>query len=180
MKTTGWTPEGREHYDNERAARKAGLSDKTDRSKPTDMRMSILAEIDRLHPMGKGGDGLDEYPTLRPMRHRVFARRRVSALSAQASAAGLVVPELVDKPTEREGWLCDVLVVGPGVTSVRVGDCVVAHHALCWDRGAILGTGVVELAVDCPSLPDKPADDSDRARGCWGVVDAVLLTGDEV
>jgi hypothetical protein len=173
-KPKGWTPEGQEHMDNERAWRPV-LAERQDRAKKHDLIMEGLAEIDRVHPMGSGGVGLEAHPGLRPMRHRVYARRRQTALSQRMEAAGLALPEILDRPGQQEGWVCEVVAVGAGVTSVKPGDLVVAHHALCWDRGGELGDGIVEIAVDCPALPDKPEGDSDRARGRWGCVDAVLV-----
>ena len=144
-----WTPQGQEHLSNERAWH-AIRSEQTDRTHlEKDAHLAILGEIDRLHPRGKGGHGLDDYPTLRPMRGHLFAKRR--ELYAHAKAAGLAIPEALDRPSgQHEGLLYDVLVCGPGVTSVKPGDCVVVNGLLGRDMGNSLGEGVYDFIADVP------------------------------
>lgn len=187
----GWTPQGQEHYDNERSAR-SWLAERQDRSDPDrDPGLKILAEIDRLHPIGKGGTGLEDWPTLRPRRHRVFARRR--ELYAEAKAAGLAIPDLLDRPRgQQAGAFFDVVAVGAGVTSVRVGDAVVANACVGRDLGDTIGPGLYELECDQPAgderlyeteqerLPDGSMRTvlrrmGDRERRVWGVIDAVVV-----
>jgi hypothetical protein len=148
-KPKGWTPEGQEHLSNERAWH-ALRSDKTDRTDlDRDAAMTILGEIDRLHPKGKGGHGLEDFPSLRPMRGHVYARRR--ELYAHAKAAGLAIPEALDRPSgQHQGLLYDVLVCGAGVTSVKPGDCVVVNGLIGRDMGNSLGEGVYDFIADVP------------------------------
>jgi len=138
-----------EEYQRERDAR-PWLAERQDRhSYEKDRTLQGLAEIDRLvggKPLS-GGTALEDYPTLRPLRNRVWARRR--PLHAEAKAAGLVVPELVDRPSgQQAGCLYDVLRVGPGVTSVKPGDCVAVHYAVARDLGDVLGEGVYQFVAD--------------------------------
>lgn len=144
----GWTPEGQQHYDNERAWREAGISEQQDRTHlERDKAMLMREEIDRQHPVGKHGTGLAEYPSVRPMPGHVFARRR--ELYADAKAAGLAIPALLDRPQgTQQGLLYDILAVGPGVTSVKPGDCVVVNSCMGRDLGDILGTGVYDILAD--------------------------------
>lgn len=162
-KVRGWTPEGTEHYQNERAHRREWLSDRQDRTHlEQDRTMLGLAEIDRLHPKGRGGTGLDDYPTLRPMRGHVFARRR--SMYEGAKALGIAIPEAVDRPeAQSQGLLYDVLVVGPGVTSVAVGDCVVVNACQGRDMGDFLGEGVWDLVADVPYM-DPRTHETETAR----------------
>lgn len=142
-----WTPEGQEHYANERAWRKAGMSEKDRTHLEKDEIVRGLAHIDAMHPRGTGGTALAEYPTLRPMRHHVWGRRR--SLYEDVRALGIAIPELVDRPdSQRRGMLYEVLAVGEGVTSVRVGDVVVVNHCVAADRGHELGEGVYDFTCD--------------------------------
>jgi co-chaperonin GroES (HSP10) len=160
-----------------------------------DFRMNLLAAIDAEHPIGKGGTGLADYPTLRPLRGRVLARRR--GMWDHVKAAGLVVPDLLDRPdSQQRGMFYDVIAVGAGVTSVRPGDCVVVNNCVAADRGDILGDGVYEFSCDVDyvdrrtheteveRLPDgsphaylRRMSDTER-RSCGDVL-AVVLTGAE-
>jgi len=137
----------REHYQNERDWRKAGMSERDRTHIEKDMALGILAEIDRMHPVGKGGTALQDWPGLRPMRHRVFARRR--GMWESVKAAGIAVPDICDRPdSQRRGMLYDVVAVGEGVVSVKPGDCVVVNHCVAADRGDVLGDGVYGFTCD--------------------------------
>lgn len=150
----GWTPAGQDRLSNERAWRKAGMSERQDRTHiEKDMALGILSEIDRLHPRGRGGVGLEEYPEARPMAHRVWARRR--ARYASATSAGLTIPEVCDRPGLREGLLYDVIAVGPGVFSVKVGDCIVVNSCLGLDLGDLLGEGVYQFVADVEHIEPR-------------------------
>ena len=111
------------------------------------MSLGILGEIDRLHPVGRGGTGLADYPGLRPPRCTVFARRH--ALWQDARAAGLVIPVLHDCPNgQQAGVFYTILSVGPGVTSVRPGDVVVTNNCIARDLGGLLGDGIYSFLCD--------------------------------
>lgn len=185
----------REHYQNERSWRPM-LAEKYDRHHiETDKRLGILEAVNAMHPPGKGGTGLESYPTLRPMAYHVFAKRR--GMWDGAKAAGIAIPELLDRPdSQRRGMLYDVLAVGAGVTSVKPGDCVVVNHCVAADRGDTLGEGVYEFTCDVEyvdrrtheteteRLPDgsrrtyqRPMSDTERRS--QGDVLAVLTGEDE-
>lgn len=157
-----WTPEGQEHYQNERAARPF-LAEQHDRTHIEKDRTLIgLAEIDRLHPKGKGGTALEDFPGLRPTRGHVFARRR--ELYAEAKALGIAIPEAVDRPSgQSQGLLYDVVRVGPGVTSVAEGDCIVVNACHGRDMGDSLGEGVYDFVADVPHL-DERTHETETAR----------------
>lgn len=152
------------HWDEigrEKAARKAGTfrkMDQTDLSK--DPTMGILQEVERQHPTGSGGTALERYP-IRPPWYKVFARRRSAWESAKA--AGIAIPELLDRPRgQQTGVLYDVLAVGPGVTTVKVGDVVIANCLQGRDMGAILADGVWMLDCDCDYV-DTRTHETERA-----------------
>lgn len=159
----GWTPEGQAHYDNERAWREAGISERQDRTHlEKDRAMLMREEIDRLHPVGKHGTGLAEYPTLRPLRGHVFARRHDQW--AHAKAAGIAIPDLLDRPQgQQAGCFYTVLVCGPAVTSVQPGDVIVANNCVPRDVGAELGSGVYDLMADVPYV-DERTHETEMAR----------------
>lgn len=151
----GWTPKGTEAYANEKAWRKHSIAERQDRHHPEqDMHLRMLTELDAMHPKGKGGHGLEDYPTLRPMRGHVFARRR--SLWTEAKAAGIAIPENLDRPNgQNQGLLYDVLAVGAGVTSVKVGDCVVANACHGRDMGDSLGDDVYDFLADVPYVDER-------------------------
>lgn len=144
----------REHYQNERDWRRAGLSEKHDRTRiEKDSTLGMLAEIDRQHPQGRGGLGLEMYGgSLRPLPYRIFARKR-DPYAAQ-KRLGIVIPDLMQRfaHSQRDGAFFDVLAVGAGVTSVRPGDCVVALAGVGRDLGASVGDDVYELWCDCEAV----------------------------
>lgn len=176
-------------YAREQAAR-PWLAERQDRTHiEKDMALGVLGEIDRLHPKGSGGEAWGQYQ-IRPMPGRVYARRR--EMYAQARAAGLAIPDVCNRArSQQEGLFYDVLAVGAGVTSVKVGDCVVVNNCLGRDMGDTLGEGIYELRADMDVDPRQYEQEqermpdgtmvpferrmSDRERGVAGWIDAVVV-----
>ena len=139
---------------NERAARKAWLSERQDRHHlDTDRRWSHMRAIDAEHPWRRtGGKALGEYgDQLRPLPHRVFARRRGQYEAAKA--AGIAIPEIADRPDNQLATATyDVLAVGEGVVSVKPGDAVIASAFIGRDLGDVVADDIVELWADVESV----------------------------
>ena len=165
-----------EHYRNERAWRKAGLSDRFDRTDPaTSRRWDIARTAHRLYGRRTGGVGLDVWgDRLRPRAYRIFARREISPTFAAALATGLLIPDaLLRYDGQQSGAIYVVVSVGRGVTSCVPGDRVAASSYVGKDLGDLLGDHIFELACDVVGAV-QPGD-CDVVRRSGGDVRAVVV-----
>ena len=150
-----------EEYGRYKAARPV-LAEQQDRhSYEADKDLLGLMEADRIFPRGKGGTALEDYPTLRPMRNKVWARRR--SMWEDARAAGLAVPELIDRPdSQKRGMWFHVLRVGPGVTTLKPGNWVLVNHCVAKDLGDVLGADVYEFVADVAYVDPRSHETEQR------------------